>query len=80
MVKLSTPLNASRLKSNGIFSLKRTESERVEKLPPISFFHINNGNDIGVDPKLHFIPPHRKAVPSPYLKGRAWFDTSVKMT
>ena len=35
MVKFSTPLNASRLKSNGIFSLKRTESERVEKLPPI---------------------------------------------
>ena len=36
-------------------------------------FNFRKGNDIGVAPNLHFIPP-------PYLKGRARYDTSVKKT
>ena len=38
------------------------------------------GNDIEVAPKLQFIPPPRQRRYSPYLKGRVWFDTSVKTT
>ena len=36
------------------------------------------GNDIGVAPTLHFIPPPRQRRYSPYLKGREGFVTSAK--
>ena len=39
-----------------------------------------NSNDIGVDPKLHFIPPSSYGGTPPYLKKREEFDTSVKTT
>ncbi len=39
-----------------------------------------NSNDIGVDPKLHFIPPSSYGGTPPYLKKREEFDTSIKTT
>ena len=55
---------------------RRRQAQRLRDSLRLSV-RINIGNDIGVDPKLHFIPPPRQRRYSPYLKETIRFFKRV---